>query len=989
MSRKTRKLIWSVPLVAALAVAGALAIFAAMAPNGVSAHDPELPGSVTGLAATAESATSIKINWTAPTAGGAATGYRIDYADNNRVWKFLDVVSGGDVTGYTDDEDVNHNTKRWYRVFAMNSVGIGPVSNDPVTIYVRVADDFPPQAPDPNGFILTVSADGTNALKLSWNKPTERGSTITGYRVVELTGSGVLRTECLRAPCHYDDTLGASVTMDTNDGLNPGEQHFYRVYAKSAEGMTPSNIAGGVTVSATHPDRPVSPIVVPLADDGVELYWLEPGRTGGYPLAIDYEIQSRMRERIRSADTDPWDAWGQWTIWTNEMETDGGVTAAFNASLTGEGSGTSATTERQFVYQIRSVQNVLGDTRSGITALMSGWEPFNNGRAVMFPVVGPGANAIVPLMPTLMSEVPSPATRAEERVILTWIDAAGGDTIVGTEDDKPSPTDYRIDVSDDGTKWKLGQQYMSTLDDWEDYAVRTAAGTIKATRHYRILPIAGSTYGQADYHTDTPEAAPETTAASVLNLKAEGISTTEIKLMWNAVPGATSYGLEVAMVGNDGKAIPTGPGTWAPLMGATTLSASITTYVHSGLSPGNSRWYRVTATGAEDEVGGSEALGMTKETGTPGAPVGLVAEEAKDSTFFSIVSRSPSRVGVLLLWDEPKEDDAFDPQTGYVVERSVDSGSWQRLNRSRTDLNTHYHDQSNPQPNERRAYRVAALTGEGMGAWSNTAYAGHMDPAAPADLAAAAGGETQINLSWTAPNHSSGRVVYYQLERAYGDVMFLDAKRTDNGAFMDAESWWDGLDCEGMVEAVMDDRAANMSNPFCKMYDNLADADETMVDEYFAKRYAIIEAPATTYMDTVLMTGTEYSYRLRSVHEVDGADPDMHESVSAWSMTAMATAVQVPPSTALTAPSDVSATFAVTDPGDITVTWTPGENATGGHLVLLFNSDFTEVPHVETPTEEGMYTIPDVTMPGDYVVVVVSIKSRSEYLYDYARVNVP
>ena len=93
--------------------------------------------------------------------------------------------------------------------------------------------------------------------------------------------------------------------------------------------------------------------------------------------------------------------------------------------------------------------------------------------------------------------------------------------------------------------------------------------------------------------------------------------------------------------------------------------------------------------------------------------------------------------------------------------------------------------------------------------------------------------------------------------------------------------------------------------------------------------------------------------------------------------------------TELTEPSNVMATVGVTDPGTITVTWTPGENATGGHLVLLFNSDFTEVPHVGVPTQEGMYTIPDVTTAGDYVVVVVSIKSRSEYLYDYDRVNVP
>ena len=43
--------------------------------------------------------------------------------------------------------------------------------------------------------------------------------------------------------------------------------------------------------------------------------------------------------------------------------------------------------------------------------------------------------------------------------------------------------------------------------------------------------------------------------------------------------------------------------------------------------------------------------------------------------------------------------------------------------------------------------------------------------------------ETKINLSWTAAESGQRPLsAYYQLERAYGDVMFLDAERTDNGA---------------------------------------------------------------------------------------------------------------------------------------------------------------------------------------------------------------
>ena len=44
MSRKTRKLIWSAPLVAVLAVAGALALFVALAPGAAQATHEMLPG---------------------------------------------------------------------------------------------------------------------------------------------------------------------------------------------------------------------------------------------------------------------------------------------------------------------------------------------------------------------------------------------------------------------------------------------------------------------------------------------------------------------------------------------------------------------------------------------------------------------------------------------------------------------------------------------------------------------------------------------------------------------------------------------------------------------------------------------------------------------------------------------------------------------------------------------------------------------------------
>ena len=602
------------------------------------------------------------------------------------------------------------------------------------------------------------------------------------------------------------------------------------------------------------------------------------------------------------------------------------------------------------------------------------------GQPVAFPVVAPGEKALVPLLPMLMAVAPTPDTMAEERVVLTWTDHAGADGKVGTNDDKPSPDDYRIDVSDDGLKWHYGQVNMARLADWEDYDVRDRKGIIKTDRYYRIFPISGNYFGQAGYRTKMPVAAPAlTTDAIEFTLEAEGTSTTMIELTWTKVPSAMSYTIQVAMEGNDGKAIDTETTAgWNDLPEATELGAGTLSFTHDKLSPGDVRWYRVMPKDSSDpaeEIGdfsAVEARGVTEANGTPNVPTGLVAEEAKDSSFFSVISRSPTRSGVLLLWDEPEEDDAFDPHTGYVVERSVNGGDWVKLDRSKTDLDTHHHDKEEPAANELRAYRVAALTGDNAGVWADTAYVGHNALAAPMDLSAMEASETKINLSWTAPNQGSGRVAYYQLERAYGDVMFLDAERTDNGAFTDAESWWNGLECAGMVEAVNDDGEAVSSNPFCKMYDGLADADETTVDEYFAKRYAIIEAPATMYMDTGLMTATEYSYRLRSVHEVDGADPDMHESVSAWSMMIMATSAQVP--TMLTVPTMVDETVSGSM---VTVTWEDGAGADKFTIAMFRrNTDGSvDIPNAvwKTGVTASPYTVDMGSRPaGDYVVAVAA-----------------
>ena len=140
---------------------------------------------------------------------------------------------------------------------------------------------------------------------------------------------------------------------------------------------------------------------------------------------------------------------------------------------------------------------------------------------------------------------------------------------------------------------------------------------------------------------------------------------------------------------------------------------------------------------------------------------------------------------------------------------------------------------------------------------------------------------------------------------------------------------------------------------------------------YAAADMATVAATASSHMVTGLTGSTSYDFQVIATNAIG----DSYPSMAATAMT-MATVTE------LTAPTNVMATDTTTNPGNlmIEVTWTAGENADGGHLVLLFSSDFSDLADTAVPTEEGRHSFTGVSA-GDYVAVVVSIKSRSEYLY--------
>ena len=307
MSRKTRKLIWSTPLVAVLAVAGALAIFMTLVPTGAEAHD--LPGPVSNLQATAVSWSEIRVTWDAPTTGGTATGYRIDVSDDQFVWKSLK-ANIGNRTSY-NDTGLEGGQPRHYRVFALNAAGAGPspvgedTSNDLFVSAYTLPAERPGQAQT-----LSARAVSYSQIDVTWTAPaSNEGASISHYCIVvgadraAITAYATIEADCVttgadqKTVAAAEDNIagGAQVVMVASsktklehEDLAEKTTRYYRLYALNSVGV--SSTATNV-VNATTPERPKAgaPRNLKIVSAGpnipVNLYWNWPA--GALDTALD------------------------------------------------------------------------------------------------------------------------------------------------------------------------------------------------------------------------------------------------------------------------------------------------------------------------------------------------------------------------------------------------------------------------------------------------------------------------------------------------------------------------------------------------------------------------------------------------------------------------------------------------------------------------------------------------------------------------------
>ncbi len=306
MSRKTRKLMWSVPLIAAVAVIGALAAFMTLTPNGVLAQQQEVaPGTPLNLMAAALDQTTIKLTWEKPAAGdvGLPDGYRIDYSDEDGlVWyNLVSNVAAGD-TEYVDNEGLMASEERQYRIFAFNTGGSSP-AHDPVSATTKAS--MKPDAPTallvaPGTTVATTGLHRDNEwLVLTWRAPVNPpGAPVKTYRV-QVSKDGSSFTD-LEPKLSAKDAMCSGTNVDceyTHKGLLESTTRHYRIYATNSVGeSSASNKSSGKTNAGNNPGAAQNLRVSVTPAGGMALYWDLPANISANDTAPSSGLDAAMHD---------------------------------------------------------------------------------------------------------------------------------------------------------------------------------------------------------------------------------------------------------------------------------------------------------------------------------------------------------------------------------------------------------------------------------------------------------------------------------------------------------------------------------------------------------------------------------------------------------------------------------------------------------------------------------------------------------------------
>ncbi len=620
---------------------------------------------------------------------------------------------------------------------------------------------------------LTATA-GNQQVVLRWTDPSN--ASITGYAYQQRTaGSSTWGNETAITPS------GATTTTHTVTGLTNYTEYEFRLRAINPAGGTNSDAVSATPRPANAPGPPTNFTAVAGPGGGqVTLSWTRPSGT-----ITRYEYRSRR----------PGASWFGWAdIRGNNRTTfvasvgneplefqmrarngsvfgvlsaivpatavaapaaPTGVTAtAGNAQVTLSWGDPSNSDITKYQYRQKlSSSSTWGswtDFTGGTTATSTGGTVtgLTNGTAYDFEVrataatggtVLGAASASVSATPAAVTGPAAPTgftiDTGDTEITLKWTDP---------NNDAITKYQYRQGTGPVGSiSWGEWTDIPASDEDTTEY---TVTGLTNGTRYYfEVRAVAGTVNGTAtDGNAITPVAKP----AAPTGLRATG-GATQVTLNWADPGNATITKYQVRY----GAGLSTDSGfswgTWADVSSssATTTSATVT-----GLTNGTEYTFGVRAVGLSGD--GAEAT----VTATP-----LAAGAAAAPTGFTATAGSGQ---VALAWTAPSGT-----ITKYQVRQGTGDpvvwGAW-------TDITgTTSHTVTDLTGGTAYSFQVRAVTGTSvLGAMSDTASATPTapPPGVPGNVAAAAG-DTQVTLSWTAPG---GTITGYEYQQRVEGTLWPD-----------------------------------------------------------------------------------------------------------------------------------------------------------------------------------------------------------------------
>ena len=192
---------------------------------------PVAPSAPQSLAATAGSG-SVSLSWAAPSSNGGSpvTGYDIYRGTSAGGESATPIASNVTGTSFSD-KSVDNGTTYYYKVAAVNAVGVSPQSNEASATPQQPAT--PPAAPTG----LTATAAGPGQVNLSWTAAVPGTAPVTGYQI----SRGGTQIATSTGTSYSDTTVSASTA------------YSYTVTAVDSVGNTsPPSAAAAVTTPAAN-----------------------------------------------------------------------------------------------------------------------------------------------------------------------------------------------------------------------------------------------------------------------------------------------------------------------------------------------------------------------------------------------------------------------------------------------------------------------------------------------------------------------------------------------------------------------------------------------------------------------------------------------------------------------------------------------------------------------------------------------------------------